>query len=445
VTEASGIRYATTTDGCHIAYKAWGQGKLVHVFLPEFGACVDSLGQHPAHIRFERFIGSLSRCICFDPRGIGASDPVPLERIGALGDWVTDLASVLDNIGVERIVFTGEGYSAQAAILFAVMYPDRVVRLTLSNAYARMTTSDDYPIGSYSTEEVAPIVEAVGRDWGTGSVLMQFAPTLTSDPSFLEVCARIERLVCSPSTAQAMIRAIARSDVRDLLPRVSCPTLIYYTGDLVHVSADQSRYLAEHIPGANFIEAQGRSFYQPDEAGQLDAWAEFIVGGRPKTIDRRLATILFVDVVGSTEHASTIGDHRWAATLEDLDAWVGREVEKHGGRLVKQTGDGHLATFDAPSEAVKAACAIAHGVHVLGVEIRCGLHVGEIELRPGGDVGGIAVNTAARVLDVGGPRQVIVSRTVADLAAGSGFCFEDKGSHELKGITGALHLYEVKN
>ena len=194
------------------------------------------------------------------------------------------------------------------------------------------------------------------------------------------------------------------------------------------MSENQSRYVADHIPHATYVEARGRSFYQPDEAGQLDVWAEFIVGGQPNVIDRQLATILFVDVVGSTEHAANIGDGRWAATLEDLDAWVRREVKQYGGRVVKQTGDGQLATFESPSEGLRAACAIADGVHVLGVEVRCGLHVGEIELRPGGDIGGIAVHTAARVLDMGEARQVIVSRTVADLAAGAGFGFEDRGS-----------------
>lgn len=443
MTGNGGIRYATTADGFHIAYKTWGHGDLVHVFMPEFGSSIDSLGQHPAHIRFERFLGSLSRCVCFDPRGIGASDPAPPDRIGHLEDWTADLVAVLDAVGAERVVLTGEGYSAQAAIWFAVNYADRLLRLMLANAYARLTTTNDYPIGSYSTEDVDAVVEAIGRDWGTGLVHAQFSPALASDPSFLELCGRIERQVASPSVAEAMVRAMAMADVRALLPKVSCSTLVWYTGDLVHVSASQSCYVADHIPNATFLEARGRSFYQPDEAGQLDAWAEFIVGGQPNAIDRQLATILFVDVVGSTEHAANIGDDRWTATLEDLDAWVGREVHKHGGRLVKQTGDGQLATFDAPSEALRAACAIAEGVHVLGVEVRCGLHVGEIELRPGGDIGGIAVHTAARVLDAGEARQVIVSRTVADLAAGAGFGFEDRGSHELRGVPGSWHLYQV--
>jgi class 3 adenylate cyclase len=445
MSELAGTRYAKTADGFHIAYKAWGQGELVHVFLPEFGACVDSLGQHPAHIRFERFIGSLSRCVCFDPRGIGGSDPVSLHQIGALDDWVADLVAVLEDVGAERVVFTGEGYSGQAAVLFAARHPDRVLRLTLPNAYARLTSTADYPIGLYPVDAVDGVVEAIGRDWGTGAVHAQFSPTLVSDPSFLELCGRIERQVCSPGTAQAMVRAMALSDVREILPKVSCPALVYYTGDLGHVPLDHSRHVAEHIPGATFVEARGRSFYQPDEAGQLDAWAEFIVGGVPAAIERRLATILFVDVVGSTAHASKIGDERWAATLEDLDTWIGREVEKCDGRLIKQTGDGQLATFDTPSEAVRTACAIAQGVHVLGVEVRCGLHVGEIELRPGGDIGGIAVNAAARLLDAGGPREVIVSSTVVDLAAGSGFLFHDRGSHELRGVPGTWHLYEVTN
>ena len=178
MTEDVGIRYATTADGYHIAYKTWGQGDLLHVFLPEFGASVDSLGQHPAHIRFERFLGSLSRCVCFDPRGIGASDPAPPDRVGHLEDWAIDLAAVLDEVGAERFVFTGEGYSAQAAIWFAVTYPDRILRLLLANPYARLLTADDYPAGSYSTADVDAMAAAVVRDWGTGLVHAQFSPAL---------------------------------------------------------------------------------------------------------------------------------------------------------------------------------------------------------------------------------------------------------------------------
>jgi class 3 adenylate cyclase/pimeloyl-ACP methyl ester carboxylesterase len=437
-------RYAITEDGFHIGYKVLGQGEPVHVLLPNL-ISVDSFGQHPAHIRFARFFGSLSRCVVFDPRGLGVSDPVAPDRVGVLDDWVRDVVAVLDAVGAERVVFTGFEGMAHVAIRFAVSHPDRILRLSLANAHARALVAPDYPMGMFSMDDLDGFVDALGRAWGTGAVFAQGAPALVSDSSFLELCGRIERQTCSPGTAQALVRAGLLSDVRALLPQVSCPTLVYYTGDITYVSREQSRYLAEHIPGAVFIEAPGGSFYQPDEVDQLGAWAEFILGRAPRSIERRLATVLFVDVVDSTVHAAAIGDERWAATLEDLDTWVTQQVRTQGGRRIKQTGDGQLATFDTPTGAVSAARSIARGAHVLGVEVRCGLHVGEVEVRPDEDIAGIAVNVAARLLDAGGARDVIATQTVVDLTRGSGFEFAERGAHELRGVPGVWNLYELNN
>lgn len=437
------VRYAQTQDGSHVAYGTWGAGDFLHVFAPEFGASVDGLGQHPAHLRYERFLGSLSRCVCLDPRGIGGSDPTPLTRLGAPEDWAVDLLAVLDALGADRVVVTGEGFSAHAAVSFAVRHPERVLRLMLLNPYARLTASDNYTIGSLTEDDVEAFAETLSAAWGTGQPHVQFAPALASDPTFLEVCGRIERIAASPATVRAMVRAMGTSDIRGLLAQINVPTLVYYTGDLAHVAPEHSRFVAESIPGATLLEAPGRSFYQPDETGNLDAWAEFIVGGVPKATERRLAAILFVDVVDSTAYAASIGDRRWADTLDDLDAWVLREVERRGGHLVKQTGDGQLATFDRPGDALAAAHAIARGVHVLGMHVRCGVHVGEIEARPGGDIGGIAVHLAARLLTVAEPSQVVVSRTVVELVAGGGFTFKDSGVHKLKGVPGSVQLYRL--
>jgi class 3 adenylate cyclase len=272
----------------------------------------------------------------------------------------------------------------------------------------------------------------------------QTCPALVSDPSFLDYFAERERRTASPATAAAYARAMATSDIRELLPRVAVPTLVYYSGDLVHLPVEHSRYLAEHIPGAILVENPGRSFYDTSETERLNAWAEFIVGGPAAlSLENKLLTLLFTDVVGSTKQAAQVGDARWVRIVGDLDAYVTQRVEFHGGRVVKQTGDGHLVAFDLPRNALRAACEIALGVHVLGVEMRCGLHTGEVELSPDGDLGGIAVHAAARVCDAAGPRQVLVSRTVADLAVGSDFRFEDRGSRELKGVPGAWTLYEV--
>ncbi len=437
------IRYSKTTDGFGIAYEILGEGDLVHLFLPEFGSSLEGLWDHPAHTRFKRFLLSLGRSICLDRRGLGSSDPVPHERLSRLEDYVTDMLAVLDEAGAERVVITGEGSSGGAAMLFAATHPERTLRLTLANSSARGTRADDYPMG-FTAEEMDGLATHIGENWGTGAITAQLAPALGGDATLIEICARRERLAASPATAEAMVRAMAAADVRQVLPKINVPTLVYFTGDLMHTPVEHSRYLAEHIPNAILVEAPGRTFYVPDEAGGLDEWATFVVGGvAPVTGDRKLATVLFTDIVSSTDRAAALGDESWAQLLEDVDSFVAREVEKSDGRIVKQTGDGHLAIFDGPSQAVRAAVAIARGGPALGVDMRCGLHVGELELRPNGDVGGIAVHTAARVMDRAGPREVFLSRTVADLAAGAGFRFEERGSHELKGVPGTWQLYEV--
>lgn len=437
------IRYTTTPDGFHIAYEVFGEGEVDHVFLPEFGASLEALWLHPAHISFRRFLSSLSRVICLDVRGLGSSDPVPRGSLAELDRWAVDIVAVLDALDIERAVVTGEGSFGRVAVQLAALHPERVQRLALANSSARATRAGDYPMG-YSDEELDGLATFVGQHWGTGVITAQFASALGSDPSLVELCARRERLSASPGTAEAWVRETGRSDVRELLSRIDVPTLVYYTGDFLHAPIEHSRYLADHIPGAILVEAPGRSFYVPDEPEQLGAWAEFIVGGPARLgVDRKLATVLFTDVVGSTERAVVAGDKRWTDQLEDLDEYVSGEVERHGGRLVKQTGDGHLIMFDSPASALRVASLIAGRVHLFGVEVRCGLHTGEVEVRSNGDIAGIAVHTAARIMNAAGPGRILVSRTVAEVAAGAGFEFEDQGSHELKGVPGTWQLLEV--
>ena len=445
MTQQRKVGYALTEDGYHIAYAVLGQGEICHVFMAHGVSVVDEVQwQHPAHVRFERLYASLSRLVLVDARGIGVSDIAPLDVCFARKAWATDILAVLDALGIERAVISGEGYSGHAATQFAVTHPERTLRLALNNCYARLARADGYEIGRFSIDQVDDFTSMIERKWGTGQLTAQAAPSLGSDPSFLDYNAARERRTASPGTMAAWARAMATSDVRELLPRVTVPTLVYYTGDLAAFPVEHSRYLAEHIQGAILVEAPGRSFYLPAETERLTAWAEFIVGGRAAlSHENKLLTLLFTDVVGSTQQAAQLGDSRWARIVGDLDAFVAQRVELHRGRVVKQTGDGHLIAFDLPRDALRAACEIALGVHVLGVEVRCGLHVGEVELLPDGDLGGIAVHTAARVCDAAGPHQVLVSRTVADLAAGSDFRFEDRGPHELRGVPGSWTLYEV--
>jgi len=438
------VGYAVTPDGYHIAYAVLGEGELCHVFMPSGVSAVDEVQwQHPALVRFERLYAALSRLVLIDGRGFGVSDTAPLDGCFAPEAWATDILAVLDTLGIKQAVISAEGFSGHAATHFAVTHPERTLRLVLNNSYACLTRAEGYKIG-VPPDQVGVISAYVAQRWGSGKSTAQASPALVSDPSFLDYFGARERRTASPSTMAAWVQAMYASDIRELLPRIAVPTLVYYTGDSTSFGVEHSRYLAEHIPNATLVEAPGASFYQPTESKRQNAWAEFIVGG-PAALsnDHELLTLLFIDVVGSTAQAVKIGDAQWVRVLGDLDAYVVQCVERRGGRVVKRTGDGHLISFDLPRNALGAACEISLGVHVLNVEVRCGLHTGEVDLLPESDLGGIAVHVAARICAAAGPKQVLVSRTVADLATGSEFRFEDRGSHELKGMPGGWTLYQV--
>jgi class 3 adenylate cyclase len=435
--------YARTSDGLQIAYREWGDKDPVHVFLSEFGATVDTRDMHPGHIRFWRQLAGISRVVSLDRRGTGTSDMACPQGFD-LSDHVTDVLAVVDEIGAESVVLTGEGVSGgAAAIAFAVAHPARVARMAVVNGTASVVRRDDYELALFSPEEVIAMTDHFSTVWGQGQLLATFAPQLASDASFMDLCGRIERFVCGPSTARLYGHAVVDLDLRDLAAEVTVPTLVYFTGDLAHVTIDQSRDLADRIPIASLVEAPGRLFYVPDKTPQLDDFAEFI-GGRIDPDPTITACLMFIDVVGSTDHAHSIGDAHWLQVLDDLDAFVEREVASRGGRVVKQTGDGHLAMFELSSDAVDAATMITRGVSALGIEARAGLHLGDVRLRSNGDIGGMTVHFAARVMNAAGPRELYVSeRVVEDLVAEAAFGFDDRGEHVLKGIHGPHRLFAV--
>jgi class 3 adenylate cyclase len=441
--EIPAIHYARTPDELHIAYQVFGQGPVDFLWLTEpFSPC-EALWEHPAHLRLWRWLGSFSRTALLDPRGIGASDPVPLDRVGDPADWAIDMLAVMDAVDFEQAVIGIEGYAGAAAITFAASHPERVRALILMNSYARLTRAPDYPMG-LPEDSLGLATQVIDRSWGSGEFIAAAAPTLARDPSFMPVVERMERNSASPATASALMRRYFSLDVRDALPLVSHPTLVVYTGDQVFYSIEVSRYLAEHIPGARMLEIPpGESFYAMD-AKRGAEFETFMTGAAPVGVQHReLATVLFGDIARSTPTAVQLGDARWRVLLDDIDAFVRHVVERHGGRLVKQTGDGHLAIFSSPSAAISAALDIRGGIGDYQVEIRIGLHTGEVELRGDGDIGGIGVHTAARVMGVAAPREILASRTVVDLAAGSGFDFEDRGDHDLRGVPGAWRLWAV--
>ena len=436
----SPTRFARTPDGFAIAYREWGDKDPVHIYLSEFGASCDTRDVHPSLIRHWRNLSAISRVVNIDRRGIGSSDIVTPYRFDRIDEFVADVLAVVDALGAEKIVLTGEGSSAGAAILFAVTYPERVERLALLNCGASSINRDDYDISPLNREDVLALADHWEATWGEGGVFAMFSPGLVTDPSFVEVCGRIERLTCGPTAAGAWVRAIVDFDLRELAPQVTVPTLVYYSGDLLHTTVEQARDLADRIPGAQFVDAQGKLFYVPDDSPQLDAYAEFL-GGHVAPDPTEQVTLLFTDVVGSTDHAGAIGDAHWTKILDDLDAWVDREVAQHGGRIVKHTGDGHLATFSHAEGALAAGLSIARSVHALGVEVRCGVHSGDVVLRTSGDIGGLSVHFAARVMSKAGPRQLLASDAVTRLAPTRSY--ESRGTHDLKGFDGSFELFEV--
>jgi class 3 adenylate cyclase len=433
------VRFAHGPGGA-VAYQAWGEGESTVLFMTEFSNSVDNIWEHPGRTRLLTFHGTLGRAIRFDPRGQGASDPLPLDQLGSVQAWVDDALLVLEDQGVDAVAVSAEGFATQVAISLAVEHPDWVSRLAPLNPFARLTAAEGHPFGP-SAEEASGLVSAVRERWGLGELSAANAPTLAEgvpDPGFL---ARSERLGASPMVAAALARAASEADIRHLLPELRIPVLVIHTGDLLYVSAEHSRYVAEHIPGAEMIEAPSRSFYW-GESG-LRRYGEFLSGQPAEPVDHEVASVLFTDIVASTEAAAQLGNERWRQVLDHLDDFVARQVNRLDGRLVKQTGDGHVAVFSRPASAVRAALAILRAAPTLDVTLRAGLHTGDVELRQDGDVAGIAVNVANRVMSNAGAQELLVSRTVADLIAGSGFDLADRGEHRLKGVSGGWKLYQV--
>ncbi len=356
-----------------------------------------------------------------------------------------DVRAVMDAVGSQRGVVFGSSEGGAMSLLFAATYPERVVALVLYGAYPRMMAAPDYTEG-LTREFSEQALEMMGARWGQGvfggSRLM--APSRANDPAFVEAQASWERLSASPGAAVALMRMNVGIDVRYLLPAIRVPTLVIYrTADVLHAAG--SRYLGAHIPGAKTVELPGQDYapHLGDQGAILDEIEEFVTGVRPAPEpDRVLATVLFTDIVGSTEAAAELGDKRWKEVLEHHAEIVSREVDRHRGRLVKMTGDGVLATFDGPGRAVRCAGAIRGCLLGLGIETRAGLHTGEIEIL-GEDVSGIAIHIGQRVSALAAAGEILVSSTVVDLVAGSGLKFDDRGDHTLKGVPRPWRLHAV--
>jgi pimeloyl-ACP methyl ester carboxylesterase len=437
-------RYARSGD-VNIAYQVVGDGPLDLVLVHGWVQSFDAGWEIEPIARFYRRLASFSRLILFDKRGTGLSDRVPPDDLPTLETRMDDVRAVMDAVGIERTAVLGHSEGGAMCALFAATYPERTQALVMSGSAARTRWAPDYPIGA-TDEAIEELERSILRAWGVDlirSLLQQMAPSVAEDEEMVQAHTRAALRAASPSAAAALTRMSAQIDIRHVLPTIRVPTLVLHRA--TEILADASRDVGERIPGARVVELPG-SDHMPwlgDQDGPLDEIEEFLTGVRPHpSFDRVLATVLFTDIVGSTELAADLGDRRWRELLEQHNGLVRRELARFRGRELNTAGDGFLATFDGPARAVVCAVSIRDAARALGLQIRFGLHTGELEL-DGSEIRGIAVHTGARVAAKAGPGEVLASSTVKDLVAGSGLEFEDRGSHELKGVPGEWRLYAV--
>jgi class 3 adenylate cyclase len=440
-------RYADR-DGVGIAYQVVGEGPFDLVVVPGFVSHLDLQWSDPAWARVLRRLASFSRLILFDKPGTGISDP--LDHVPTLEERAADVLAVMDAAGSREASLFGLSEGGPATMMTAAIAPDRVRSLVLYGTFA-------VAIEALSEAERAMIPDLVARaraqwarvedciaHWGEGRMLPIFAPSVDSELR-RRWFATFERGSASPRMARALNEHTSVIDVREVAKAVRAPALVLHVRDDPVVPVEAGRFLAAMLPDARLVELPGRDhmFVVAPDPGIVDAAEEFLTGARRATEpDRVLATVLFTDVVGSTEHAAAVGDQAWRELLERHDALVDEQVRAHGGHVVKHVGDGVLAVFDGPARAVRCAEALCAAVAPLGLALRAGVHTGECELI-GDDVGGMAVHIGARVAAHAGPGEVVVSGTVKDLVVGSGLEFAERGEHELKGVPGTWRLYEL--
>jgi class 3 adenylate cyclase len=448
---ASPLTEYALNDGIHVGYQVWASGPEDAPAVLEFSTglmiSIDETADEPNWLRHTERLAGFSRLIRFDCGGLGLSDPLPAGTDPSIEGWGRDALAVMDAAGVSRAILLASGGGAMAALWVAATHPERVTSLVLVNGTARVGEAEDYDVG-VSEDEVgdAANIEVPLTEGGVPRDIAIFAPSLAHRVGFQEWWGRAARRGASPATAAAFNLVTMSADVRWCLPDVTCPTLVIARTDTYANLGEHGRYLAEHIAGARYV-----TFPGPDLvawAGEfdsiLDEVEEFVTGGRSAHAPTRLlATVLFTDIVDSTVRAAAAGDRQWRAVLDEFDVNVGRLLARHDGVLVKMTGDGILARFVAPAQAVRCAAAMVDAARGAGLELRAGLHAGEVEVR-GDDIGGLAVHIASRVSAMAGPGEVLVTGTVRDLVVGSGIVFDDRGRHNLKGVPDEWQVLAVE-
>jgi pimeloyl-ACP methyl ester carboxylesterase/class 3 adenylate cyclase len=429
-----------SNNGVSIAYQVTGEGPIDLVMIPGFISHLELDWTNPGNADYLRSLMGFARLIRFDKRGTGLSDRIPAATLEERAD---DVRAVMDAAGVERAALFGLSEGGAMAALFAATYPERVTGLILYGSYACGSAAPEE--GGVRAENY-PRVREIVDDWGEGRIAEVFAPSVVSDENARRVIGTYERSAASPGMARALIDASDEIDVRPILPTIQVPTLVLHRRDEMVSPVEAARYMAAQIPGAKLVELPGNDQipWVGDRQALVNEIEEFLTGMRHiHEPDRVLATVLFTDIVGSTEKAAELGDARWRELLERHDEIARRQVESFRGRVVKTLGDGMLACFDGPARAVRCAEAILDSAPSdLGVSIRAGVHTGECEAIDA-DLGGMAVHIGSRVAAKAAPGEVLVSGTVKDLVVGSGLAFDDAGEHELKGVPGQWRLYRV--
>lgn len=432
-------RYARAGD-VHIAYQVVGDGPIDLVYVPPQLQQVEHLWAEPRIAAFFERLARFSRLILLDRRGTGLSDPI--SSTTALEDQMEDVTAVLDAVGSQRAALFAQSDGAAMAMLYAATHPDRTGALILYAGMARVTGAPGYEWPGTPADREARIAQIFAH-WGEGARLDAVGPSVADDVALRRWFARLERLSASPGALKLLFDIAGETDVRDVLPSIAVPTLVLHRRDDTVIDVRHSRYLAEHIPGARYVELEGRDnlLVVGDSERILAEVERFLTGAHtPPEPDRVLATVMFTDIVGSTATAARLGDRAWRELLARHDDLSRAQLARFRGRTVKSLGDGFLATFDGPARAIRCALELREAMRELGVELRAGLHTGECEAM-GEDVGGLAVHIGARVGALAAPREVLVSNTVKDLVVGSGIGFADRGEHALKGVPGTWHLW----
>ena len=428
----------------HIAYQVVGTGPLDLVFIHGWISHIEHMWEEPRVARFLERLASFARLIVLDKRGTGLSDPVPLDRLPTLEERMDDLRAVLDAVESERAALMGTSEAGALSLLFAATHPTRTTALVLLNSYARLAYAPDYPQG-IPAEQAQGLLRAIEEGWGKGVAFEALVASQADNAAMKKWWSRYQRLAASPGAAVTLLQSAYATDARAVLPAIAVPVLVLHRAGDPFTGPEHGRYLAERIKGARYVELSGvdHLFFAEDVDRLLAEVQEFLTGVREAgEHERVLATVMFVDVVESTEQATRLGDREWGDLLDRYYAIVRRQLARFRGREIDTAGDGVFATFDGPARAIRCGSAVADTVRGLGIAVRVGIHSGECEVI-GEKVGGIAVHTGARIAGQAGPGEVLVSSTVKDLVAGSGIRFEDRGRHSLKGVPGEWSLFAV--